>query len=257
MPIESEMPSDHLFLCHLLFLLPSIFTSIRVFSNESVLRIRWPITKASAFNEYSGLIIFRIYWFDLLDVLGTFKSLLQYQSSKASIFWHSAFFMVEPSHPYMTTRKTTALTIQTSVGKVMSLLFNTLSSFVIVFLPRSKHLLIPWLQSPSGVILECKKIKSITGSIVSPCICHEVKGSVVTVLVFWMLSFRSAFSLSPFTFIKRLFRSSLLSAIRVVSSAYLKLLIFLPAILIQLVLQLARHFPWCTLHISRISRMTI
>ena len=141
------MPCNHLILCHPLFLLPSIFPSIRVFPNKSALLIRWPKYWSCSFsislsNEYSGLISFRIDWLDLLAVQGTLKSLLQYHSSKASIFWCSAFFMVQLSHPYMTTRKTIALTIQTFVGKVTSLLFNMLSRFVIAFLPRSKHLLI-------------------------------------------------------------------------------------------------------------------
>ena len=178
-----------------------------------------------------GLISFRMDWFDLLAVQGTLKSLLQHHNSKASILWCSAFFMVQLSHPYMTTGKTMALTIQTFVSKVMSLLFNMLSRFVIAFLPRSKCLLISWLQSPSAVILEPKKIKSVTVSTFSPSICHEVKGPDAMILVFWMLSFKSAFSLASFTFIKRLFSSSLLSAITVVSSLYL-LLIFLLEILI-------------------------
>ena len=140
--------------------------------------------------------------------------------------------MVQPSHPYMTTGKTICLTIWTFVGKVMALLFNMLSRLVISFLPRSKHLLISWLQSPSAVILEPKKIKSFPVSIVSSSICHEVMGPDAMILVFWMMSFKPTFSLSSFTFIKRLFRSSSLSAIRVVSTAYLRLSIFLPAILI-------------------------
>ena len=142
-----------------LLLLPSIFSSIRVFSNESVLHIRWPKYWSFSFsichsNEYSGLISFRIDWFDFLAAQGTLKSLLQHHSSKASILWHSAFFIVQLSHPYMTTGKTTALTIWTFVGKVMSLVFNMLSRLVIAFLPRSKRLLISWLQSPSAVILK-------------------------------------------------------------------------------------------------------
>ena len=140
--------------------------------------------------------------------------------------------MVQHSHPYMTTGKTIALTRQTFVGKVMSLLFNMLSRLVIAFLPRSKHLLISWLQSLSAVILEPKKIKSVTASIVSPSICHEVMGLDAMILVFWMLSFKPAFPLSSFTFSKRLFGSSSLSAIRVVSSAYRRLLIIFPTILI-------------------------
>ena len=153
------MPSNHLILCRPLLLLPSIFLSIRVFSNESVLCIRWPkywsfSFSISPFNEYSGLISFRIDWLDLLAVQGTLKNLLQHHSSKTSIRWHSAFFIVQLSHPYMTTRKTIGLTRWTFVGKVMSLLFNMLSRLVITFLPRSKHLLISWLQSPSAMILE-------------------------------------------------------------------------------------------------------
>ena len=157
--IESVMPCNHLILCHPLLLLPSIFPSIRVFPNESVLCIRWPKYWSFNFNispsdEYSGLISFRMDWLDLLAIQGTLKSLLQHHSSKASILWCSAFFIVQLSHPYMTTGKTIALTRQTFVGKVMSLLFNTLSRLVIAFLPRSKCLLISWLQSPSAVILE-------------------------------------------------------------------------------------------------------
>ena len=147
-------------------------------------------------------------------------------------------------------KKTIALTRQTCVGKVMSLLLNMLSRLVITFLPRSKHLLISWLQSTSAVILEPPKIKSLTVSIISPSICHEVMGPDAMIFIFWMLSFKPAFSLSSFTFTKRLFSSSLLSAIRVVSSAYLRLLIFLPAILILAVLPAAQHFTWCPLHIS-------
>ena len=157
------------------------------------------------------------------------SSLLQHHSSKASILRCSAFLIVQLSHPYMTTGKTIALTKQTFVGKVMSLLFNMLSRLVITFLPRSKCLLISWQQSPSAVILEPPKIKSLTVFIVSPSICHEVMRPDAMILVFWMLNFKPTFSLSSFTFIKRLFSSSLLSAIRVVSSAYLRLLIFLPA----------------------------
>jgi len=185
-------------LCHLLLLLPSNFHSIRVFSRESVLRIRWPkywnvSFSISPSNEYSGLISFRIDCFDLLAVQGTLKSLLQYNSSKASILWCSPFFMIQLSHPYMTTAKTKALTKLTFVGKVMSLLFNMLSRFVITFPPRSKHLLISWLQSPSAVILEPRKIKSVTVSVVSPSICHEVMGLDAMIFVVWMLSFKPAF----------------------------------------------------------------
>ena len=157
--------------------------------------------------------------------------------------------MVQLSHLYMTTGKTIALTRWTFVGKVMSPIFNKLSRFVIAFLPRNKHLLISWLQSLYVVILEPPKIKSLTVSIVSPSICHEVMGSDAMILGFWMLSFKPTFLLSSFTFIKRLFSSSLLSAIRAVSSAYLRLLIFLLA-WFQLVLHQVQHFLWCNLHIS-------
>ena len=165
------MPSNHLILCRPLLPL-SIFPSIRVFSNESVLHRSWPKYwnfnfSISPSNEYSGLISFRIDWLDLFAVQGTLKSLLQHRSSKASILQHSAFFIVQLLHPYMTSGKTTALMRQTFIGKIMSLLFNMLSKFVIAFLPRSKRLLIS-LQSPSAVILEPKKIKSATVSTVSP-----------------------------------------------------------------------------------------
>ena len=155
------MPSNHLILCRPLLLPPSIFPSIRVFSNESVLRIRWPKYWSFSFsispaNEYSGLISYRMDWLDLLAVQGTLKSLLQHHSSKASILWCSSLFIVQLLHPNMTTGKATALTF---VGKVMFLLFNMLPRLVIAFLPRSKHLLISWLQSPSAVILEPKKNK--------------------------------------------------------------------------------------------------
>ena len=155
MSIESVMPSNHLILCRPHFLPPLIFPSIRVFSNESVLCIRWPKNwsfsfSISPFNEYSGLISFSMDWLHLLAVQGTLKSLLQHRSSKASILWCSDFFMVQLSHPYMTIGNTIAWTRQTCVGKVMSLLFNMLSRLVITFFPRSKRLLISWLQSPSG-----------------------------------------------------------------------------------------------------------
>ena len=155
------MPSNHLILCRPLLLLPSMFPSIRVFSNESALRIRWPKDWSLSFNirpsnEHPGLISFRMDWLDLLAVQGTLKSLLQHHSSKASILQLSAFFIVQLSHPYMTIGRTIALTRQTFVGKVMSLLFNMLSRLLITFLPRSKRLLISWLQSPSAVILDSK-----------------------------------------------------------------------------------------------------
>ena len=159
------MLSSHCILCRPLLLLPSIFPSIRVFSNESALHMSWPKYWSFSFsispsNEHPGLISFRMDWLDPLAVQGTLKSLLQHHSSKASIFQCSAFFTVQLSHPYMTTGKTIALTRRTFVGKVMSLLFNMLSRLVITFLPRSKRLLILWLQSPSAVILEPQKIKS-------------------------------------------------------------------------------------------------
>ena len=157
-------PSTHLILCSPLLLPPSIFPSTRVFSNELVLCIKWPMYWSFSFsitpsNQYSGLISFRIDWLDLLAIQGTLKSLLQHHSSKASILWHSVFFIVQHSHPYKTTGKTIALTRQTFVGKVIALLFNMLSELVIVFLPRSKCLLISWLQSPSAVILETQENK--------------------------------------------------------------------------------------------------
>ena len=169
MAIELVMPSNHLILCWPLLLLPSIFPSIRVFSNESALCIRWPQfwrfnLSISPFNEYSGLISFRMNWLHLLAVKVSFKSLPQNHSSKASVLQCSSFFLVQFSHPYMTTGKNIALTRRTFVGEVRSLLFNMLSRLVITFLPRSKCLLISWLQSPSAVILEPKKTKSVTVS---------------------------------------------------------------------------------------------
>ena len=182
------MPSSHLILCHPLLLLLPIPPSIRVFSNESTLHMRWPKDWSFSFNispsnEHPGLISFRIDWLDLLAVQGTFKSLLHHHSSKASVLRHSAFFIVPTvSHPYMTTGKTIALTRRTFVGKVMTLLFNMLSRLVITFLPWSKCLLISWLQSSSAVILEPKKIKSDTVSTVSPSISHEVMGPDAMIL---------------------------------------------------------------------------
>ena len=171
------MPSNHLILCHPLLILPSIFPRIRVFSNESVLCIRWPEYWSFSFsinpsNEYSGLISFRMDWLDLLAVQVTLKSLLQHHSLKPSILQRSAFFIVQFSHPYMTTGNTIALTRRTFVGKVMSLLFNMLSRLIIAFLPRSKRLLISCLQSPSSVILEPKKIKSVTVLSLFPLLPH-------------------------------------------------------------------------------------
>ena len=172
-----------------LLLLPQIPPSIKVFSNESTLRMRWPkywsfSLSISPSNEHPGLISFRMDWLDLLAVQGTLKSLLQHHSSKAAIFQHSAFFTVQLSHPYMTTGKTIALTRRNFAGKVMSLLLNMLSRLVITILPRSKHLLISWLQSPSAVILEPPKIKSDTVSTVSPSISHEVMGPDAMIFVF-------------------------------------------------------------------------
>ena len=183
MSIELVIPSNHLILCRPLLFLPSIFPSIRVFSNESVLCIRWPKYWSFSFsispsNEYSGLISFRMDWLDVLAVQGTLNSLLQHHSSKASILWHSAFLLsptLTSIHDYWKNHS--------FVGKAMSLVFNMLSRLVITFFPRSKCLLISWLQSPSAVILELKKIKSLTVSIVSPSICHEVIGPGVMILV--------------------------------------------------------------------------
>jgi len=177
MSIELVMPSNHLILCRPLLRLPSLFPSIRVFSNESGLCIRWPKDRSfsfniSPFNEYSGLISFTMDWLDLLVIQRTLKSLLQHHTSKASTLWHLAIFIVQFSLPYMTTRKSIALTRWTFVGKVMPLLFNMLSRLVIAFLPRSKRLLISRMHSPSSVILEPPKIKSATVSIVSPSIYH-------------------------------------------------------------------------------------
>ena len=176
MSIKLMMPSNHFILCRPFLLLPSIFPSIRVFSSESALCIRWPKYWSFSFNislsnEYSGLISFRMDWLDLLAVQGILKRLLQHHSSKVSVLQLSAFSIVQLSHSYMTTGKTIALTRQTFVGKVMSLLFNMLSRLVITFLPRSKHLLISWLQSPSAVILD-------------PSICHEMMGLDAMILVF-------------------------------------------------------------------------
>ena len=248
------MLSNHLVLCRPLLCLPSIFPSIKVFSSESALLIRWPKFWRFSFsispsNEYSALISFRFDWFDLLAVQGTLKNLLQH-NLKASILQHWAFFMVSHSHPYMTTGKTIALSIQTFVSKAMSLLFNMLSTFVIAFLPRCKRLLISWLQWPSTVILEPKKIKSVTASTFSPFICHEVMGSDSLILVFecWVLS--------------QLFHSPLSPS----SRGFLVPLHFLPLVWyhlhiwdcwyfswqcwFQLMIHSAWHFPWYTLHVS-------
>ena len=183
------MPSNLLILCCPLLILPSIFPSIRIFSNESALRIRWPNYWSFSFsispsNEHPGLISFSMDWLDLPAIQGTLKSLLQHYSSKASILQCSVFFIVQLSHPYMTPGKTIALTRWNFVGKVMSLLLNMLSRLVITFFPRSKHLLISWLQSPSAVILEPRKIKSATVPNVSSSICHELTGPDAMIFVF-------------------------------------------------------------------------
>ena len=247
MSIESVMPSNYLILCRPFSSCP-IFPSIKVFSNESALHIRCPKYWRFSFsispsNEHPGLISFRMDWLDLLAVQRTLKSLLQHHSSKASIFRRSAFFIVQLSHPYTTTGKTIALTRWTFIGKVISLLFNKLSRLLIAFPPSNKHLLISWLQSPSAMILESQEIKSVTVSIISASICHEVMGPDAMIFVFWMFSFKPIFSLFCFTFIKRLFSSFLLFAIRVVSFAYLRLLIFLLAILIPACASSSPAFP--------------
>ena len=207
MSIESVMSFNHLILYHPCILLPSIFPSIRVFSNELALCIRWQKYWNFSFSinssNESGLISFRIDWFDLFAVQGTLKSLLQHHSSKTSVLWCSAFFMVQFSHPYMTIGKTIALTIWIFVGNVMSLLSNILSRFVITILPRSKCLLISCLQSPSAVVLEPRKIKSPTVFIVSPSICHEVMGQDAMIFVFWTLSFKPTFFHSPLSLSSR------------------------------------------------------
>ena len=233
MSIELTMPSNHLILCCPLLLLPSVFPSIRVFSNESVLHIRWPKYWSFSFsispsNGYLGLISSGLTCLISLQFKRLSKSVLQHYNLKASILWHSAFFMIQHSHPYMTTGKTIALTRCTFVDKVMCLLFRMLSKLVIAFLPRSKCLLISWLWSPSTVSLEPKKTKSVIVPTFSPSICHEVMGLDAVILIYLMLSFKPAFSLSSFILIKRLFSCSSFSQIRVVSSAYMRLLIFFP-----------------------------
>ena len=207
MSIEPVVPSNDLILCCPLLLPPSIIPSIRVFSNESALCIRWPkywsvSLNISPSNEYAGLISFRMDWLDLFAIQGTLKSLLQHHSSKAPILQCSAFFIVQLSPTYMTIGKTIPLTRWTFVGKVISLFFNMLSRLVIAFPTRSKCLLISWLQSPSAVILEPPKIKSVTVSIVSPTVYHEGMGPDTMIFVFWMLSFKPTFSLFSFTFIR-------------------------------------------------------
>ena len=194
------MPSSYLILWRPLLLLLSVFPNVRDLSNEPTVHIRWTKYWSFSFsispsNEYLGLISLKFDWFDLLAVQGTLRSLLQHHSSKASILWCSAFFMVQLSQVHVTTGKNIALTIWTFVDRVMSLLFNTLSRFVIAFLPRSKGLLISWLQLPSGVILEPKKRKSVSTSTFPPSICHEVMGLDAMILVFFIFSFKPALSL--------------------------------------------------------------
>ena len=194
--IKLMKPSNHLILCHCLLLLPPIFPSTRVCSCESVVHIRWLKYYSFSFsivssNEYSGLNSFRIDWFDLLVVQETLTSLLQHHNLKASVLWHSAFFMVQLSHPYLTTGKTIALTRWTFLGKVMSLLFNMLPWYVIA--SKEQVSLVSRLQSWSVVILELKKMKSVTVLIVPPSICHEVMGPDAMILVFWILNFKPLF----------------------------------------------------------------
>ena len=254
--IEPMMPSNYLILCHPLLLLPSVFPSIRIFSSESVLHIRWPKDWSFGFsistsNEYSGVNIhFTLDWLvgSLCSPSDSQESSLtsQLKSINSSVL---SFLKWSNSH-IMTTGKTISLTRWTFVVKVMSLLFNMLYRLLIAFFPRSKHLLISGLQSPFAVILKPRKIKLITISNISPSICHEVIGPDAMILVLWMLSFKPAFSLFSFTFIKRLFSSSSLFVIRVVPSAYLRLLIFLPAVLIPACASHTQRFSWCTLLIN-------
>ena len=191
---------------------PAIFSSIRVLTSEVALCIRWQkywhfSSNISASKEYSGLISFKIDWFYFLEVQGLLR-VFPNTTAQEHQFFSAQLSLWSSSHPYMTTGRTIALTRLTFIGKVMSLIFNMLSRLALTFLPRSKHLLISWLQSTSAVILEPKKIKSVTISIIFPSICHEMMGLDAMILVFWILSFEPAFSLSSFTFIKRLFSSS-------------------------------------------------
>ena len=213
---ESVMPSNHLLFCHPLLLLPSVFPSIRVFSSESALLIRWPkywsfSYSISPSNEHPGLISFRTDWLDFLAIQGTLKILLWDQDFKASILLYSVFFMGQLSRLYMekSTGKIIALTIWTLVGKVVSLLFNIMSRFAIAFLPRSKCPLISWLQSQSTVVLEPEEIKSVPVSSLSPSVCHEAMGPEA-MICFWKLSFKPAFSLSSFTLVRRLWHRVIL-----------------------------------------------
>jgi len=234
---ESVMPSSHLILCPPLLLLPPIPPSIRVFSNESTLCMRWPKDWSFSFSiilskEIPGLISFRIDWLDSLQSKGLSRVFSNTTVQKHQFFGAQLSSQSNSHIHTMTTRKTIALTRQTFVGNVMSLLFNMLSRLVITFLPRSKHLLISWLQSPSVVILEPKKDKVWHCFHCFPIYLPWSDGTDAMILVFWIMSFKLTFALSSITFIKRLLSSSLLSAVRVMSSAYLRLFIFLPAILI-------------------------
>uniref|UniRef100_A0ABM5GHK3 Cell growth-regulating nucleolar protein isoform X4 n=1 Tax=Pogona vitticeps TaxID=103695 RepID=A0ABM5GHK3_9SAUR len=234
MLVASMTLSNHLILCRPLLLLPSHFPDIKIFSKESSLLMTWPKYWSLSFricpsSEHSRLISLRMVRFVLLAVQETLKTLLQQHNSKASVLRQSAFFMVQLSLPYITTGKTIPLTIRTFVGKVMFLLFKMLSRFVIAFLPRSRCLLISRLLSPSTMIMEPEKVKSVTASISSPSIYQEVMGPLAMILGFLMLSFRPFLALSSFMLIKKFFNSSSLSVIRVVSSAYMRLLIFIPA----------------------------
>ena len=208
------MPSSHHILCHPLLFWPSIFSSMRIISNESVLPIRWSEYWSFGFSMSWNIPMniqdwFPLGWTGWNSLLSTGLSrVFSNTTVQKHQFFSAVFFIVQLSHPYMTTGKTKALTRWTFVGKVVSLLFNMLSRLVITFLPRSKHLLILWLQSWSAVIWESPKIKSFTVSIVSPSVCHEVMGPDPMILVFWMLSFKLTFSLSSFTFFKRPFSSS-------------------------------------------------
>ena len=249
------MPSNHIILCHPLLLLPSIFPSIRVFSNESARCIRGPKYWSFSFNispsnEHSGLITFRMDWLDLLAGQRTLKSLLHHHSSKASILQCSALHIIQLSHLYMTTGKTAAFTRRTFVGKRMSPLFTMLSMMVITFLPRSKHLLISWVQSWSAVIMKPKKIKSVIVCIFSPSICHEVMGLDAMLFFSWMLSFKLTFLLSSFTFIKRLFSSSSFLPLPWYHLHIRGCWYFSWQSWFQPVLHPAWHFTRCTLHLS-------
>ena len=235
-------------------LLPSIFPSIRVFSNESALHIRWPkywsfSFKISLSNEYSGLISFSIDWFDFLEVQGTLYRVFSNTTVQKHQLFNAQPSLWSNSHPYITSGKTIALAIQTFVGKMMSLLFNMLSMFVIDFLPRGNHFLISWLQSPSAVILEHSKVKSATVSNHFPIYLLWSDGPKFHDSCFLNIEFKPTFSLLSFTFIKRLFSSSLLSAIRVVSSAHLRLLIVFAGNL-DFSLSVIQHFAWCSMHRS-------